>query len=92
MTNTKMTLFLFFAFLTLPTAFESGLVAMAGENMETQVQNSGTDMKTATKKNIRKLKRGARKATGQDSAAKDLGDHVNDSVDNVKGSLEKVSH
>jgi hypothetical protein len=49
-------------------------------------------MKTATKKNVRKMKRGARKATGQDSTAKDLGDHVNDSIDDAKGSLEKASH
>ncbi len=93
MKHTKITPFLIFAFLALPSAFDCRSPdAMAGDNMETQVQDSGTDVKTATKKDVRKLKRGARKATGQDSAAKDLGDHVNDSVDDAKGSVEKASH
>jgi hypothetical protein len=87
-----MTPFLFSALLALPTAFNFCSIAMAGDNMETQVQDAGTDTKTATKKNVRKLKRGVRKATGQDTTAKDVGDHVNDSVDDVKGSLEKAQH
>ncbi len=84
--------FLFFAFLVFGSAFDSQSVAMAGDNMETQVQNAGTDLNTGTKKAVRKVKRQARKATGQDSTLKDAGDHIHDSVDDVKGSVEKAKH
>jgi hypothetical protein len=82
----------FFAFSALSGAFGSHFLAVASDNAETQVQDAGTDLKTGTNKNVRKVKRGMRKATGQDSIVKDAGDHVNDSVDDVKGSLEKANH
>jgi len=83
---------LFFAVSALSCVFDSHSVAMASDNVETQIQDAGTDVKTATKKAVRTIKRGIRKATGHDTAKEDAVDHVNDSIDHVEGSLEKISH
>ena len=84
--------FLFSAFPVLSHAFDSQLVALAGDSMEIRVQDAVTDLKTETKKDVRKVKRKIRKATGHDSAKKDAVDHVNDTFDDLEGGIEKIGH
>jgi hypothetical protein len=92
MKKTNLTPFVIVAFVSLTSAFGSYSVARASDNAETRVQDAGTDANTSAKKTVRKVKRGVRKATGQDTGMKDMGDHVNDSVDDAKGALEKAKH
>ena len=92
MKKTTFALALVLTFSLSRSVFDSALEAIASDNLDSQAKDAGTDTKTGTKKAVRKVKRGARKVTGQDNVIKDAGDHVKDFGDDVKGSAEKAKH
>jgi len=79
--------FLFFALLTIaqPHSF-------ADESPGTATKNTAEDAKAGTKKTVRKAKRQVRKATGNDTAAKDVRDKVNDVSDDTEKNVNKAKN
>ena len=64
--------------------------SFADESTTEKVQNTGTDIKRDTKKNVRKMKRRIRKATGNDTVGKDIKDGANDLGDTIDAAATKA--
>ena len=74
--------------LTLVSA--SSVVTFADESTSDQIKDTGTNVKRDSKKGVRKFKRKARQATGNDSVGKDIKDGVNDVGDDIGAASEKA--
>ena len=62
------------------------------EQAKTSVKNAAEDVKTDTKKGVRKMNRKGRKIMGTDNLGKDAKDQVNDWGDDAKGAHNKAKN
>ena len=62
------------------------------DDAETQAKNKAEDVKTDTKKTVRKGKKQVRKATGTDTTAKDAKDTANDAKDDAADAATKMKN
>lgn len=68
------------------------LMTQAEETTGEKIENKAGDIKTDAKKTGRKVRREARKATGQDSVIKDAKDKVHDASDDVSNAAKKAKN
>jgi hypothetical protein len=64
----------------------------AADDAETQTKNAASDAQTGTKKEARKAKKSVRKATGNDNAAKDVGDSAANAKDDAANAAQKAKN
>ncbi len=84
--------FVLSAFSLLFISSEAFNYAHADDTTTTEkVENKAGDVKTGAKKDGRAMKRKARKATGTDTAGKDVKDKANDVKDDANNAVDKAT-
>jgi len=68
----------------------SKLLFADDESTTNQIKDKAGDVKTETKKAVRKAKRKARNATGHGSVTKDMKDKANDIGDDISNDADKA--